>query len=193
MRKTIPALMVTTLVIFGFQPMEAQAEGTEATATQVAKGSYRSGIWGGGGFGAASQGCLESGCDSKRTGGGAWFGRLGGTISPQIRVAGGLNGWAGDTDGVTSSVGTATFQTQWFPSAGNFFLLGGIGAAWADADVDDGSDDVSGGAAFQFGTGYSFNLGSRRKIAIVPEFSWQITTIPGTVDFWQIGVGFFWN
>lgn len=191
MRKAIPIVTVTALALFVALPISAQ-ETQDEPPTQTVKGSYRSGIWGGGGFGGASAGCLEAGCGGERLGGGAWFGRLGGTISPHVRLAGGLNGWARDNDGITSTVGTATFQTQWFPGARNFFLLGGIGAAWSDANVDDNAD-ADGGAAFQFGTGYSFNLGSRKKIAIVPEFSWQITTIPGTVDFWQIGVGFFWN
>jgi len=189
MRHMMVGLTAATLALITAQAPVTAQEWSNAAAPAV-KASYRTGLWGGGGFGGASMGCLDD-CDG-REGGGAWFGKIGGTISPHIRVGGAVNGWTNDHDNVSRSVGTVTFQTQWFPKAGNFYLLGGIGAAWAERRGDVLASD-RGGAAFQFGTGYSINLGSRKKIALVPELSWQITTIDRTVDFWQLGVGFFWN
>jgi hypothetical protein len=151
-------------------------------------GSYRGGAWGGLGFGYAVLGCFDCGT-SDTEGGWGGVGRIGGTLSPVVRLAAGTNTWPKSEGGTTFTASSFEFQAHWFPNAGDVFLYGGagLGALGTDYDFDET------GASFTAGAGYSINLGERKKVALVPEISWTVVTVEGTGHFFQASFGFFWN
>jgi len=178
---------ITTLLpalILGFMlasPVAAQrGEGRE---------SARSGIWGGLGFGYGSLGCEE--CDGRFSGFSS-MGIIGGTLSDYVRIGGGGSSFYRSESAGDLEITSGLFIVQVFPGRGNFYLQGGGGFADAELELGDAKFNDS-GAAFQFGVGYSANLGDRGKWAIVPFANWMGTSIDFEPDLFQIGVGFFWN
>lgn len=162
---------------------------------QEVEGNNRVGLWGGFGFGAGLLGCLESDCSHDE-----WSfsgrGQLGGTLSPSLRLAGGTNGYYKEVDGVDFTVGAVTFQVQWYPSEGDFFVLGGAGLAWAEASASFEGFTVSEtetGAAFVAGLGYDLSINKSGSLALTPFFNWVVTTIDPTIDFLQFGLGLTFN
>lgn len=151
----------------------------------------RGGLWGGFGFGGGNLGCLESGC-SDRTWGLSGNGRLGGTPSQYVRLAGGTNGFWREEDGVTLQGGTVTFQVLWFPSARDFFLIFGAGYAGFQAEAF-GFSRTEHGAGFLIGLGYDAPISKSGNIAITPFLNWLPTTVGNTIDFFQVGVGLTFN
>jgi len=182
MKRSITAALPVILVgLVMAAPASAQrGEGRE---------SARSGIWGGFGFGYGSLGCEK--CDD-RTDGFSGMGIIGGTLSDVVRIGGGGLSFSRTEDNADLQLNSGLFIVQVFPGRGNFYLQGGAGFASADLEIFSGkfSDE---GAAFQVGAGYSANLGSRGKWAIVPFANWMSTTIDFQPDLFQFGVGFFWN
>lgn len=169
---------------------------------QESRENNRVGFWGGFGLGAGVLGCLESGCSHDEWGF-SGNGRLGGTLSPSLRLAGGTNGYFKQLD-VTDQVnadadftlGVVSAQALWYPSAGDFFLLGGIGFAWAETSISSGSISVSDsetGAGFVLGFGYDLVLNRSGSLALTPFANWVITTIDPTLDFIQFGLGLTFN
>lgn len=170
--------MLTVLLAL---PAEAQrGEGRE---------SARSGLWGGLGFGYGSLGCEE--CDD-RTGGFSGMGVIGGTLNDYVRIGGGGSSWTREEDGAELDINSGLFLVQVFPARGNFYLQGGAGFSTAELKFEDNTLEDE-GAAFLVGLGYSFDLGSRGKWAIVPYANWMGTSIAFEPDLFQFGVGFFWN
>jgi len=172
-----------------------------ATAPLAAQETARRGLWGGFGFGYGSLGCLDDGCDG-RTSGFSGFAVIGGTPSPTVRIGGGTNGFYREEDGVELRVASALFIAQFFPGAGDFFLQGGVGGASLEVELDvelDGEPDgfsISGseeGAALLIGLGYNVALGESGNLSLVPFGNWTITTIEGTFEFFQVGLGLVWN
>jgi hypothetical protein len=151
----------------------------------------RGGLWGGFGFGGGNLGCLASGC-SDRTWGFSGNGRLGGTPSQYVRLAGGTNGFWREEDGVTLQGGTVTFQVLWFPSARDFFLIFGAGYAGFQAEAF-GFSQTEHGAGFLIGLGYDAPISKSGNIAITPFLNWLPTTVGNTIDFFQVGVGLTFN
>jgi len=162
--------------------------GLLATAAPLAaQADYRGGLWGGLGFGFASLSCFD--CEGDSESGWNGFGRIGGTVSPEVRLAAGTNSWNKRQHGTDFQVATLQGEVHWFPNAGDWFVYGGagIGSTLTDQDVEDTS------FALTAGVGYSINLGQRKKIALVPEAAISFVTTDGTPYFIGIGMGFFWN
>ncbi|MDH3733382.1 MAG: outer membrane beta-barrel protein [Gemmatimonadota bacterium] len=151
--------------------------------------SARSGLWGGLGFGWGTLGCAD--CDD-RTNGFSGIGIIGGTLSDVVRIGGGGSFFNRTEDDAELEINSGLFIVQVFPGRGNFYLQGGAGFASADLEIFDGkfSDE---GAAFQVGVGWTINLGEREKVSIVPYANWTGTSIDFEPEFFQLGVGFFWN
>jgi hypothetical protein len=146
-------------------------------------------VWGGLGFGYGSLGCAN--CD-ERFDGFSGLGMIGGTISDVVRIGGGGSFFNRTESNAEVEINSGLFIVQVFPGRGDFYLQGGAGFASADLTLFDEvyTDE---GAAYQVGVGYSANLGSRGKWAIVPFANWTWTSIDFEPEFFQIGVGFFWN
>lgn len=151
--------------------------------------SARSGLWGGFGLGWGSVGCEEC---VDRSSGFSGMGMIGGTLSDVVRIGGGGSGFYRTENNVELDLTTTMFIIQVFPGAGDLYLQGGAGFATADLTVLTETFEDE-GAAFQVGIGYSANLGDRGKWAIVPFANWTGTSIDFEPEFFQIGVGFFWN
>jgi hypothetical protein len=146
-------------------------------------------------FPALGYGCLESGCSHDEWGF-SGRGQLGGTLSPSIRLAGGTNGFYKEIDEVDFTVATLTFQVQWYPNEGDFFLLGGAGLAWAEASASFEGLTVSDsetGAGFVAGLGYDLSINKSGSLALTPFFNWVVTTIDPTLDFLQFGLALTFN
>jgi hypothetical protein len=173
MRKT---LILAAMVFFIAAP---QAFGQE---------HYRRGLWGGLGFGWSGLNCFDCGGGGMESG---WGGasRIGGTVSPSLRLAGGTNTWNKSESGVSVQASTLTFQAHMYPSAGDFFVYAGGGLGFASIDWD--IEETYG--AITLGTGYSANLGQSKGWAIMPEFSGTLFTNDALTYFLQASVGFYWN
>jgi len=158
-----------------------------AAAPLSGQAEYRGGVWGGLSFGFASLSCFD--CEGDSESGWNGFGRIGGTVSPQIRLAAGTNSWNKREHQTDFQVATVEGEVHWFPNARDWFLYGGagIGTVLVDQDVEESS------FAFTAGVGYNINLGERKKIALVPEAAISFVTTDGTPYFIGIGMGFFWN
>lgn len=178
---------LAVILLFSLSPTSLQA--------QEADGNIRVGLWGGFGFAAGLLGCLESGCSHDEWGF-SGYGQLGGTLSPSIRLGGGSNGYFKEVDSVDYTVGTLTFQVQWYPNEGDFFLLGGAGLAHSEASASFEGFTVSEtetGAGFVVGLGYDLSINQSGSLALTPFFNWVVTTVDPTLDFLQFGLGLTFN
>ena len=171
-------------LVFGLA-MAAPADGQRGPGRE----SARSGVWGGLGLAYGTLGCED--CDD-RTSGFSGMGIIGGTLSDVVRLGGGGSSFYREEDESTLTIGSAMAIVQVFPGRGDIYLQGGAGFATAEVEVGDATFEDE-GAAFQVGLGYSANLGERGKVAIVPFANWTFTSIDFEPEFFQIGVGFFWN
>ena len=99
--------------------------------------------------------------------GGGWL-TIGGTLSPKLRLAGDIQGYAvGPSE--DELVGTTTLAALWYPSAtGNFFLKGGIGVSNVYLSQV-GPDGSGSGFGTVMGVGYDWRLG--RKVSLTPQFT----------------------
>lgn len=166
-----------------------------ATAPLAAQETARRGLWGGFGLGYGSLGCLDDGCGD-RTSGVSGFAVIGGTPSPTVRIGGGTNGFYREEDGAELRVVSALFIAQMFPGAGDFFLQGGVGGASLEISAEAEGIEFSAsdeGAALLIGLGYNVNLGESGNLSLVPFGNWTVTTIEGTFEFFQVGLGLVWN
>jgi len=164
-------------------------------SAQESMGNRRAGFWGGFGFGAGLLGCLEEGCSHDEWGF-SGYGRLGGTISPSLRLAGGTNGFYKQINDVDFQMGALTFQALWYPSGNDFYVVGGAGLAFAEVSASSGGFSVSDsetGAGFVVGVGYDFSINKSGSLALTPFANWIITTIDPTFDFLQFGLGLTFN
>jgi hypothetical protein len=160
-------------------------------SAQESTGNRRRGLWGGVGAGLGLLGCLESGCSH-----GDWgftgHVQLGGTVSPSLRLGGATYGLARSLDDEKFEIGTLTFIAQWYPGAGDFFLLGGAGLAYVEVGGPVFGFNFSGtdvGAGFVASAGYDISMSRYGWFALTPFASWIVTTLGPTFDFFQVGVG----
>ena len=165
----------------------ALAVSTTAQA-QEGRANQRTGLWGGIGLGYGVLGFLDcDGCDSE--GGFSGNARIGGTLSPSLRIAAGTNGWYKDVEGVAVQAGLLSGQVLYYPGAKDFFLLGGAGFAILDCDGCDGEN----GAGFVIGAGYDIPINRSGSLALTPFLNWIVTTIEATPHFIQFGLGLTFN
>lgn len=165
-----------------------------AAAPLAAQETARRGLWGGFGFGYGSLGCFDD-CDD-RLAGFSGFAVLGGTPSPNLRIGGGTTGFYREEDGGELRAGAALFIAQFFPSAGDFFLQGGVGGASVEVSAEAEGIEISAseeGVALLVGLGYNVALGESGNLSLVPFGNWTITTIEGTFEYFQLGLGLVWN
>ena len=98
--------------------------------------------------------------------------RLGGTLSPHVRLGGEATAWVNQAGQFTETVGGLLVVTQVYPwRRAGFFLKGGLGLASSTVDDNIGFSTTDAGFASQLGLGYDVRLG--RTIFLVPtvEFS----------------------
>jgi hypothetical protein len=156
------ARFVVALLVVASLPLQAQEEAINKHA--------RKGFWISFGFGAGSLGASCDGCgDLDRETGVSGYLRLGGTISQNILIGGGTNGFYKDSDGIKQQFGAVSALILWYPSArGGLYLQGGLGYSLYSAT--DGIDDIdAGGASALLGIGYDIRLGT--NFSLTPFFN----------------------
>ena len=154
-------------------------------AAQEDRGNDRTGMWGTIGVGYGLLDC--SGCESE--GGFAGVGRIGGTLSQEVRVGYGLNGWYKSIEGTGAWIGLASGQVSWYPGGRDLFVMGGLGIAWADCE----GCDAELGAGAVIGVGYDLPLGGSGSLALTPFAQWVFTSLEDSPNILQFGMGITFN
>jgi hypothetical protein len=88
--------------------------------------------------------------------------RLGGTVSPRLRLGGEVLSWINDAGPAVESLSSALFIAQFYPfSRSGLYLKGGLGIGRNAVDFDNGFDQGDTGFAALVGAGYELRLGRR--------------------------------
>lgn len=156
------------------------------------------GVWLSGGLGGGSTNNDEGGfvTDEDDGGPGAYF-RLGGTVSPHIRLGGEVIGMTFDRDGADVTFTNATFTLIYDPARpGGFFTKGGIGFASVMTSLDIGegtftTDDE--GFGVTLGVGYDIRIGN--NLYLTPNFDILLQTYSDDRDasmaLFTLGLGMY--
>jgi hypothetical protein len=164
-RRSFQVTLVFTWVTVAGSLASAQAVAQQPPAglTEVQEGS-RHGLW----FGAS----LGAGGESYdlRTGSG-YSGvlyqptislRLGGTVSPHLRLGGEILSWINENGDAVESLSSALFVAQYYPATTlGLYLKGGLGIGRNAVDFQDGFGVGDTGFAGLLGAGYELRLGRR--------------------------------
>jgi hypothetical protein len=158
----------------------------DPSSAEAQNSQTRSGFWFNGGLGWGSLGCED--CGSRETG---FSGNLaiGGTVSQQLLLGVGTNGWTKTVEGVTLTAGALTGQARYYTSpTGGFYLLAGLGVSSLDLSIPGWGNYSERGAAAVLGLGYDIRVGS--NVSISPFWNGVgISTNDSDANFGQIGFG----
>jgi hypothetical protein len=163
------SLIGVIAVCFSVSVAVAQAESRDSTVVTTASDgapTTRKGLFAslGLGFGSAKLDCG----DCSKTVGDAWSGyfRVGGTISPRLRLGIESSGWAKSLD-EDPQIGFLTANLYVYPSvSNNFWIQGGLGVATARA-LQNVDDIKARGAGIAAGIGYDWSV-SGGNFVLVP-------------------------
>jgi hypothetical protein len=136
----------------------------------------RNGFWFGvgAGYGSAGQSCDD--CDdSGRESGVTGFAKLGGRLSDRVLLGAEMNVWTKEEDGVSLNLYNAAATVTFYPKASSgFFLKGGAGISFVDADFKDGSVrttvDLGTGLGLIAGAGYDVRVA--KNFSVTPAFNY---------------------
>ena len=88
--------------------------------------------------------------------------RIGGTVSPHLRLGGEVLSWINEVGPAVESLSSALFIAQLYPfSRSGLYLKGGLGIGRNAVDFDDGYNEGDTGFAALVGAGYELRLGRR--------------------------------
>jgi hypothetical protein len=88
--------------------------------------------------------------------------RLGGTVSPHLRLGAEVLSWINEVGPAVESLSSALFIAQVYPFSGSgLYLKGGLGIGRNAVDFDSGFDEGDTGFAALVGAGYELRLGRR--------------------------------
>jgi hypothetical protein len=164
--------------------------GSLSAQAQPAPEPRNRGFWIGVGLGYGSLGCDD--CGGEREGALNGTLRLGGTISPKLRLGVSTNAWYKDESGVTLSMSNLSAIAMFFPSAtGGFHLTGGLGVSLLSLDVSGLGSDSETGVGAVLGLSYDAMLG--RSFALTPYINFVGGSFDGgSANFWQVGLAATW-
>src|SRR3954469_20427164 len=153
------------------------------------------------GFGSGSAGVSCDGCESDRRNSVAGYLRIGGTLKPNLVLAGESSAWTKEEDDARVTISTLNLVAQFYPSVTNgFFLLGGLGAGRVGASVTSGSTTVTSsgnGMGYELGTGYDWRLGTNFSVSpFLTYFGTSGVKIEGDKlngNVFVIGLGLTWH
>ena len=161
-----------------------------ATAPAAAQNpQIREGFWGGFGLGWGSMGLHCDGCDGlDRTGSYTGYGKLGGTLRPNLLLGAETNGWSKSEEGGTVALANVSAAVYWYPAVhAGLFLKGGLGYSELSADEGNGRSS-EGGWGVLLGLGYDMRVG--RMTSITPVLNYFRGSFDGgSADVLQVGVG----
>ena len=97
--------------------------------------------------------------------------RLGGTVSPHLRLGGEILSWINENGPAVESLSSALFVAQLYPiTSTGFYLKGGVGIGRNAVQFEDGFDTGDTGFAGLVGAGYELHLGRRFYLNPVVDF-----------------------
>lgn len=170
------------------------------------RGGYlaRKGFWIGLGGGFGSLGVSCSLCTTDRENGGSGSLRLGGTVSPRLRVGVESNGFTKSESGVDVLAGQLGVVGNYYPAAtGNLYVRGSVGASIISfkGDFDgDGVEDELDATGIGIALGLGYDLFVSRSVSLSPFFNYLVA-LSGDAQFnsqslgetlkpnlWQVGL-----
>lgn len=176
---------------------------------------HRNGFWISFGLGAGSAGFECDGCEDDRDNSGAGYLRLGGTPSDRFLVGGEINGWVKRDEEETyeweAAIGSIFGTLLFYPSAGNFYLQGGLGfmGYTLEAENDAGESAKLETAGFGLLLGIGYDVRVARSFSLTPyvsytrSFSSDVEISGGgfsvglseelNPNVFQFGLGFTWH
>ncbi|MGE0158361.1 MAG: autotransporter domain-containing protein [Gemmatimonadales bacterium] len=145
------------------------------------------------GLGVGSFG-IENGDD--REVGGTGEITLGGTLTPQVLLAGEISGWTKDEGGARVTHTNVTAVVQFYPMVdGGLFLRGGVGGSRLEISASSGGFSFSAedtGLGATAGLGYDIRVGSNFSITPYGLFAWGDFD-GGSANHFQGGLGVTWH
>jgi hypothetical protein len=193
-------MRLAALVLLGALALNTSVMAQERPAQQ------HRGLWGGFGLGGGIDG------DEGNTWGVSGYGRIGGTLSQKVLLAGESSGWIGSHQGVDLYRSNLSAVILFYPSVrGGLFFKGGMGFSYITTSISEFtnvggifySSSVShsqGGFGATAGAGYDVRLG--RNIYLVPEVDWYLQAVgtddsffgvPSTVNIFAFSLGLVWH
>jgi hypothetical protein len=146
----------------------------------------RKGFWFNGGLGYGAFGCR--GCEGRV---GDWSGglALGWSLSQQVLLGVGANGWIMSENNGNLSAGILGAVIRLYPWAtGRFFLLGGFGAGAVHGKRSGLEGETQAGYGTLGGLGYDILMGN--SVSLTPFLNWfAANTSESDVNVWQVGLG----
>lgn len=104
--------------------------------------------------------------------------RLGGTVSPHVRLGGEVGAWVNEDRELTETVGGLMLVGQFYPWERNgFFLKAGAGLGRSALTDDFGTLDEDSGFVGALGAGWDIRLG--RRVFLVPTVDFAAYTFDG--------------
>jgi hypothetical protein len=158
------------------------------------------------GVGSGSIGASCDFCSTSRQSDATGFLRIGGTLHPNLIIAGEARGWTHEIDETTTAtVGFLLADLLYYPQPQHgWYLEGGLGVGqYKNSDDQSGNDFTSTGLALSIGTGYDFRVA--KTFSLTPFLSWSgtggakvkqngmSTGAKFDVNLFQIGLGFTWH
>ena len=145
----------------------------------------REGFWLNVGLGVGSLGCDN--CGSRESALSGQF-SLGGTLSQNVYLGVGTNGWTKSEGAVTLSAGTLTALVRLYPSkTGGFFVTAGLGYGRVDLDVSGFGGDSRSGSGAVLGLGYDVRIG--RNVSLTPFWNgFAMKYDGGDANVGQLGI-----
>ena len=135
----------------------------------------REGFWAAIGIGYGHNSLTSSNgtfADSAQGGSVTAYIKLGGTLSPSVRLGGEVNLWVKDVGGLTQSVGNFSGALYFYPApTSGFFVKGGVGLASYQVSQGNTSSTAS-GVGLLGGIGYDIHLGGKVSLTPVANFYW---------------------
>lgn len=171
--------VILTLAALGLAAAPATAQNPQT----------REGFWVGFGLGWGSMGLHCDGCDGlDRSGSYTGYGKLGGTLLPNLLLGAETNGWSKSEDGVTVALANVSAAAYWYPMVQEgLFVKGGLGYSELSADEGNGRSSEGGWGAL-LGLGYDMRVG--RNTSITPVLNYFRGAFNGgSADVFQVGVG----
>jgi hypothetical protein len=202
-------LSLISLIALSAVPSMARAQSVSAKSTSAAvaaqdTSSIREGFYVSAGLGYGSARIDCSGCSTDREQGLNGYFRIGGTLSPRLRLGVESDGWTKTVNGVKEQIGFLTADLYVYPDvAKNFWIRGGFGLAVAK-ESDDQGELTTTGAGLAGGIGFDWNVRGGNfvivpyatylrqlngKFKLTGPFSEGVSTVASHVNLLEAGIG----
>ncbi|HKO15121.1 MAG TPA: outer membrane beta-barrel protein [Gemmatimonadaceae bacterium] len=171
-----------------------------AAAPLSAQSQGRNGFTLSAGVGSGSAGMTIDGAsaDSRESSPSGYL-RLGTAMSPNLVIAGELNGWSKSESGASMTIGTINAVAQYYPTMmRGLYVLGGAGLGLLHSSAG-GTSDNANALGYQVGAGYDWRF--TPSFALTPYVGYFATTsakfstsgVKASGNVFQFGLGLTWR